>query len=269
MTRPGPVHLALPLLAATALLCSCGGGSKGDPSTAPAIDTPAPTATGQQPVQTTPATPASATPTSALGLVVNGNGSDLSAPQSPTVRPSGGGACFGIGFDPGFSGDCQRLSSPLGTAVLDVETKGTEERTLLWTVAGGHSNLALRRVRTLPQPADSVDAQDGGSEATTAVTSDINNDGTPAFVVKTPAAAGAHPPLATLDIVQTSGLVGLHRVLHAGYAQKASGGGLETWTALGGDRFEHSVFQFQSGAWRVVQDGTVGRSQVPGDTGQF
>lgn len=226
-----------------------------------------------QPVETSRSAAPSATPTSAVGLVVNGNGTDLTAPQSATTRTiphsTLASTCYGLGFDPGFAGGCNLVDSRLGKAVLQIEAKGTEERTLLWTLDGNRANLALRRVRTLAEPAGSVNAQDGGALDTRSLSSDINNDGTRAFVVETPSGGGGKPPLATLDVVQTSGLVGLHRDLHGGYAQKANGGGLETWTALDNGRFEHSVFQYQSGQWRIVADGTVEKRQVPTNTGGF
>jgi len=216
------------------------------------------------------------TPRSAIGLVVDGSGSDLTKPASPTTKAlapgsSGYPICFGL-RDDGFTiSYCQKFSSPLGTAVALVEARGTEERTLIWTVSGRTASLALRRVRTLAEPAGSVNAQDGGAEASRTQLSDINNDRVTALIVQTPAAAGApNPPLAALDIVQASGTVGLHRNLHNGVARKALGGGLETWTPTGAGNAEHTVFEYRGGAWRVVADTPESSDRIPYSTyGQF
>jgi len=216
------------------------------------------------------------TPRSAIGLVVDGSGSDLTKPASPTTKAlapgsSGYPTCFGL-RDDGFTiSYCQKFSSPLGTAVALVEDRATEERTLIWTVSGRTASLALRRVRTLAEPAGSVNAQDGGAEASRTQLSDINNDRVTALIVQTPAAAGApNPPLAALDIVQASGIVGLHRNLHNGVARKALGGGLETWTPTGAGNAEHTVFEYRAGAWRVVADTPESSDRIPYSTyGQF
>lgn len=216
------------------------------------------------------------TPPNVVGLVVDGAGSDLTRPAAPTTKALAPGrlgfpTCSGL-RDEGFTlSYCQRFSSPLGTAVALVEDYGTEERTLIWTVSGGSASLALRRVRTLAQPAGSVNAQDGGAQATRTQLSDINNDRVTALIVQTPAAAGApNPPLAALDIVQASGIVGLHRNLHNGVARKALGGGLETWTPTGAGNAEHTVFEYRAGAWRVVADTPESSDRIPYSTyGQF
>jgi hypothetical protein len=42
--------------------------------------------------------------------------------------------------------------------------------------------------------------------------------------------------------------------------------GLETWTPLDAGDDEHATFQYQSGAWRAVGDGTAESRQLPSRT---
>lgn len=264
-------------------LAACGGGSgngaRGPAPTTTMTSTVTPTASAPAPAgtatPTTTAMPASATPTGApIGTVVTGASSALVPPDAPTTKPvpaEQGQGCYGL-QDAGFNyQDCTRFASPLGTAIAFAEVSGTMERDLVYTVTGSTARLALRATRTLPPSNNGGNESRNYSPDTTRVqASDLADDNTPKAVFYTPVDSSQTPTAyQSLDVVEADGKVVLHRNLHGGVARKAFGGGLETWTPVGGTRAEHAVFQYRGGAWRLTASGVVNSDTIPEGTGEF
>ncbi len=162
-----------------------------------------------------------------------------------------------------------KVVSPLGSAVAFVEVRSGSERDLMYTISGATAHLALRAVRALPANPDRSD--DYSPSATEVLGSDLANDNTSKAIFYTPVASSSISTTAfvTVDVVEASGTVVLHRNLAGGVARKAFGGGLETWTPEPGGRAIHDIIQFRQGAWRLAVSAPVGSDTIPVNTGAF
>ncbi|MCU1601199.1 MAG: hypothetical protein JWO22_1908 [Frankiales bacterium] len=235
--RPQPLLLVLLLAAA------CGGSSSSSSApTAPAVIQP--------PASEDPGTPS---PTASAALpVVDGSGSRFTAPNDPTVKQRQNGPpgdhCYGLADADFTTQSCQAFASKLGKAIAVVETRGPEERDLVWTVTDSRASLALRAVRTASS-SNGTGKQPGVTARVSIV--DLAEDTTPKAVFLTPKGSG-YDAIASVDVVEASGMVVIHRDLNGGKAGRAAGGGLQTVVPTGGDKAVESVIQFVNGAWRVT-----------------
>lgn len=223
---------------------------------------------------TAPPPPPAASPSGApIGLVVTGAGSTLTRPDAPTTKPydPNSAQCSGL-LDPGFAlARCATATSKAGTAVGLVEASGADERDLVWSVRGGTASLVLRRTRQLPFAGQGCAGSYCNQASTSVVSSDLAGDAAPKLVMTVPAVSGTGMDieangLTDLDVVVASGQVVLHRNMKGGYARKAFGGGLETYTPAPGGRAEHDVFQYRGGAWRLTSTEIVSSDKIPRDS---
>jgi hypothetical protein len=91
-------------------------------------------------------------------------------------------------------------------------------------------------------------------------------DGDPKAVFVTPAPNGEFGN--ELDVVDTSGSVTLVRQLHGGFADVASGGGLQTYVPDPAGGYDEAVIDYRNGAWRIVSVTTVSQSQAQAENAE-
>jgi hypothetical protein len=234
---------------------ACGGDDEGPKQAAVTTTTTAPV---------TPTVPASSTTT--IASAATGEGAFLTAPTSPTVKPAPVEPSCRALIDDGYDGSCRLLTAPSGTvAYVSQRPENTtgpgEVRVLVWRRQGGEFSLALRW-------ADTVDTSRDAPPSLRAIDLAQDNDPKVVAVFYEPGSGGS-PTTATVkavDVVEASGEVTLHRSLDHGVARQATGGGLETWSRLGGsgsDRFLHEIIRYRGGAWRVETSEEVAGASVP------
>lgn len=247
-------------------MAACGGGGGSKPRAA--VTSVQPATTTVPPTTEAPTAPPQPTTTVAPGI--SGAGALLTPPSAPTVKPVGADAagatyCRSL-VDAGFYGSCHLLTAPPGTVAYLVEqAEGSgpsrEVRALVWRRQGGDWSLALRWV-------GQIDASRDRQPALRAL--DLAQDGDPKVVAifYDPGSGdgyGAGTVMA-VDVVEATGTVVLHRSLDHGVARQATGGGLETWSRIGGSgssRFTHQVIRYRGGAWRAETSEEVGADAVP------
>lgn len=234
----------------------CGGGDGPKQAvTTTVVDTAAPT-TSSVPTQ----------PTTTVAAVATGDGAFLTAPTSPTVKPAPTGASCQALLDDGYYGSCRLLTAPSGTIAYVSErpentTGAAEVRVLVWRRQDSGFSLALRWVDTIDNSRDAL-------PSLRAIDLAQDNDPKVVAVFYEPGSGGS-PSTATVeavDVVEASGVVTLHRTLDHGVARQATGGGLETWSRLGGsgsDRFLHEIIRYKGDAWRVETSEEVAADTVP------
>jgi hypothetical protein len=210
---------------------------------------------------TAPTTPPT---TTVVGLVLTGVGTTLTPPSAPTAKPYST-SCNTL-VDPGFYGECLTVTAPGGTIAAIVEQQKEtyqqgqpivtgQERDLVYRLVGGQYLLVLRRVPVA-----------SGESETRLYSSDIMRDGDPKAVFVTPAPNGNYAN--ELDVVDTTGSVTLYRQLHGGFADVATGGGLQTYLPDPQGGYYETVIRYQSGAWRIVSNTTVSQSQAQAENAE-
>jgi hypothetical protein len=198
-----------------------------------------------------------------VGEIVTGSGTAFRAPATRVTKTYADEAyyenCHGLADAGYYVEGCTLAQSTAGAALGLVETVGTLERDLVYTVHGPTATLALSATRTVPKP------QGGGysPDATRVETADLALDNTPKLVFYTPVLSATYVnAYDSVDVVEATGRVVIHRDLDGGLATRAFGGGLETWVPYGG-QVERDIVQWRSGAWRISAADVVGKDAVP------
>jgi hypothetical protein len=240
-------------------LGGCGGGDGPKQAITTTVVATSPHTTSSVPTQ----------PTTTVAAAATGDGAFLTAPTSPTVKPAPADASCQALLDDGYYGSCRLLTAPSGTiAYVSQRPENTtgpggpgEVRLLVWRRQGSEFSLALRWVDTIDNSRDAL-------PSLRAI--DLAQDNDPKVVaVFYESGSGGSPSTATVkavDVVEASGEVTLHRTLDHGVARQATGGGLETWSRLGGsgsDRFLHEIIRYKGDAWRVETSEEVAADTVP------
>ena len=266
------------LAASSAALTGCTSGGRPAPArTVTATATATVTATASVTATATVTREVTVAPVSAapVGLTVGqsvGGGGDsvFSSPASPVTKHyvDDGESylnCDGL-LDAGYqSQGCVEVHSALGTAVGLVELDGTRERDLVYTIAGSTARLALTASRSVP----AVASEYYNPDATRLQSSDLAEDNTAKLIFYTPIFSTTYVnAYESIDVIEASGDMVLHRDLNGGVARQAFGGGLEEWVPTPAS-VVHAVIKWSGGAWRVTVSEYVRATDVPSQTGTF
>jgi len=96
--------------------------------------------------------------------------------------------------------------------------------------------------------------------------SDIMRDGDPKAVFVEPAPNSTFGT--ELDVVDASATVSLVRKLQGGFANVASGGGLQVYVPDPVVGYDVTVIRFQNGAWRIASDAKASQAQAQAQSSQ-
>lgn len=266
-------NVLVSLVIATTLVGGCGESARKIPSgtESGSIDDPVTTLAQRQDASTEGPSPTGpeTTADSRTTVLVPDSRAEISVedarlvpPQSLTRRPYVDNCSLLL--DPGWRGSCEVAEGPLGTVAGIVEQRENDqgrfdERALVYERESGDWTLALRTTRV-------VDPGSGG--ATRVTVSDLMKDNVPklVFTFRNPIdpLGGGRDNITTVDVVEETGDVVVHRDLNQGVAQPFDGGGLETWGRKGETvTFVHEVVQYREGGWRVTSSEDVPISEVP------
>jgi hypothetical protein len=247
------------------LVAGCGSSKKSAAPPTTTTSVAATTTSGPPPAPpTSPPAPTTPPTTTVVGLVLTGAGTTFTAPSAPTVVAYNSN-CNTL-IDPGFYGSCLTVTSASGTLAAIVEQQKEtyqqgqpivtgQERDLVYRLVGNQYSLILRRI-----PVASGEAE------TRLFASDIMRDGDSKAIFVTPAPNGEFGN--ELDVVDTSGSVTLVRQLHGGFADVASGGGLQTYVPDPAGGYDEAVIDYRNGAWRIVSVTTVSQSQAQAENAE-
>jgi hypothetical protein len=214
--------------------------------------------------------PTSPRPAVVVGEILDSSGTRLTAPLSPTVKTFQNNAanCYSLA-DPGFTAQCVQVHSQLGTAIGVVEINEVQERDLVYTTHGSTAALALGNVRAIPKSTEYSGTYYNPASCRIS-TGDIALDNAPKLVFYEPitSSEGYVDAFQSVDVVEASGQVLMHRDLSGGAASRAFGGGLEMWIPRG-SAVEHEIVQWESDAWRVTTADVVSKDDIPSIRGTF